>query len=822
MIGTDPSANLKEKFIIPYQKNDQFTGRKAFLADLHTRLSKEISQESSHRVVLFGLGGVGKTQLALEYAYIHKDNYENVFWISAVSNATLLTSFQEIANRSGCIGETAALEPSDIAAKVLSWLNAQKKWLLVIDNLDNDSVVEKYLPYPSSSKHTLITTRNMHCDISADKLEVGVLDLDDASDLLLTRSKIDVTAKVREEAMKIVKLLGYLPLAIEQAAAYIREISRNIFNFIKRYSEARILFDKKPRKGIRNYTDSVATTWSLSFSQVEKDNGDASKLLRLLAFLNPDGILIEFLEAGKGGVDTQLQQILPDSERFDQALSELERFSLIKRQDDGENSKIIIHRLVQAVIKDEMPQELFSVITESVIGLCDSAFPRWNTVATIENETRLQCRKYQNQVLTPLSNISSINSIVVGNISMRVGVFLFHDGKYQEASDFLTNAVSLFEKTVGSDHCDTFRAKSQLAWLIIHQGRSGEAVSILEPLLEVSTRLLGEEDLDVLDIMSRLVGAYYTEGRMRDAAELGEKVLEVRTRLLGEEHPDTLAAMSRLAVTYRYQGYWEEAARLQEKVLEARTRLLGEEHPDTLSAMSNLAVTYSDQANWEEAAKLEEKVLEARTRLLGEEHPDTLTSMSNLAVTYSGQGNWEEAAKLREKVLEARTRLLGEEHPDTLTAMSNLAVTYSDQENWEEAAKLEKKVLEARTRLLGEGHPDTLTAMSNLAVTYSDQENWEEAAKLEKKVLEARTRLLGEEHPDTLDAMSNLAISYETLGRLDDAIELSKKAVEGRKRALGAEHVATTSSVHRLARLRRLRECMSWIRLSNNSRSNGN
>ena len=789
-------TNPTETFIVPYQKNDQFTGRRAFLAELSTKLWAEDSEKSSHRVILHGLGGVGKTQIALQYAHTHRDIYGSVFWVSGVNDATLLTGFQDIAKRSGCINDIGTLEPTEIAIRVLSWLNAQNRWLLVIDNLDDDCVIEKYLPYSSPFKHTIITTRNEHCDIPAEKLEVGILDLDDSRDLLLTRSKIAATTDVHNEATKIVSLLGYLPLAIEQAAAYIREISKNIFNFIKRYSTARILFDKKPQKGIRYYSESVATTWRLSF---EKCNSDASNLLRLLAFLNPDGILIEFLEAGISGVDEQLQQILPDSERFDLALSELERFSLIKRQGDGKNSKIVIHRLVQAVIKDEMPSEVFSDMTEAIMKLCDSAFPHWNTSATMDNETRLQCRKFQNQILTPLSDIPSIDSVVVGNLSCRVGIFLSQDGKYRESEELLTKAISVFEEVVGSDHRDTFRAKSELGWMFADQGLSAEAISLLEPLLKVATRLLGDEDLDVLEMKRRLAWAYHTQNRMEDAVKLGEEVLEARTRLLGEEHPDTLRIMSNLASMYNIQGNWGDAVKLGEKVLEARTRLLGKEHPDTLTTMSNLAATYSDQGNWEDAGKLGEKVLEARTRLLGKEHPDTLTTMSNLAVMYSDQGNWEDAGKLGEKVLEARTRLLGKEHPDTLTTMSNLAATYNDQGNWEDAGKLGEKVLEARTRLLGKEHPDTLTTMSNLANTYSDQGNREEAGKLREKVLEARTRLLGKEHPDTLTAMSNLAITYSDQGNWEEAGKLGEKVLEARTRLLGKEHPDTLSAMTNLA-----------------------
>ena len=231
-IGTASSGAPKETFIVPYQKNDQFTGRHELLDGLTTKLWKNSSPNFSYRIVLHGLGGIGKTQIALQYAHTHRDEYGNVFWVSTVSEATILTGFQEIGKQTGCVEKIEQLEPEEIAARVLSWLNAQKRWLLVFDNTEDDSAVKKFLPHSSPQKHMLMTTRNEHCGISAEKFEVTVLGLDEAIELLLTRSNTTDTIEARDEATRILKLLGNLPLAIEQAAAYIREVSKDIFKFI--------------------------------------------------------------------------------------------------------------------------------------------------------------------------------------------------------------------------------------------------------------------------------------------------------------------------------------------------------------------------------------------------------------------------------------------------------------------------------------------------------------------------------------------------------------------------------------------------------------
>ena len=178
----------EEKFIVPYQRNPHFKGRSDLLTKLHSKLCETLPDQYNHRVALFGLGGVGKTQLALEYVYQHWESqmYERVYWVSAVNQATLFSGLQEIGLRTHCVPDNTDLKPLDIAAKVLRWLNAQEKWLLILDNLDDVTVVDGYLPDTAPERHTIITTRNRHCDdIPSEGLEVGVLGITEATQLLL-------------------------------------------------------------------------------------------------------------------------------------------------------------------------------------------------------------------------------------------------------------------------------------------------------------------------------------------------------------------------------------------------------------------------------------------------------------------------------------------------------------------------------------------------------------------------------------------------------------------------------------------------------------
>jgi len=804
----DVPTGLNPNFMVPYPRNANFTGRKNLLTRLCEKLSDTAPSSWNHRVALYGLGGVGKTQLALEYVYSHKQVYERIYWISAVSEATVFAGFQEIAQRTRCVPTTLQLTPSDIAKRVLEWLSVQESWLLVLDNLDEIEVIGKYLPDESEGGHTLITTRNSHCDhIPAEGLKVSDLEIGDAIQLLLLRSGIgalDETPEAKAEAAQIVKELGYLALAIEQAAAYIREASHDIFKFLASYRKDRKVYYSRPSKGNRLfYTYLVSTTWHLSFQQIENNNKDASILIRLLSFLNPDGILTDFLVAGKEGLDAETGGIVSDELRFNEAMAELERFSLIGRQADiNGGERLTIHRLVQTVIKDEMPPELRATLSETMIQLCLSAFP---DSEYSDNETRSVKRRFQGQIVISLSSIPDINSRELGVILVRIGEFLRDDGNYRQAIELLENAVKILDRVGGSHDPDLLWAMNALGWAYDVQGRWTEASTLRENVLQNIRTLHGESDYRTLSAMSNLALTYSQMGRWDDAIKLQEVVLKSRINLLGEDHPDTLMAMANLASTYWKMGRWDDAIKLQEVVLKSRINLLGEDHPDTLTAMANLASIYWNMGRWDDAIKLQEVVLKSWINLLGEDHPDTLRAMANLASTYSSQGRWNDAIKLQEVVLKSQINLLGEDHPDTLRTMANLALTYSSQGRWGDAIKLQEVVLKSRINLLGEDHPDTLLAMTNLAASYLD-ETPDEASILLEKSYKGGRKVLGEEHPETLQTLSWLAYAYHQNGKLDESISLLEKAVEAMKRVEGENHPDTVLSTDYLESWRKEKE----------------
>jgi tetratricopeptide (TPR) repeat protein len=683
-------------FMVPYERNPFFVGSNSFLETLLHQLG---DGEPRGRVALFGMGGVGKTQTALEFVYRYRNYYNGIYWISAATPASLLAGYERIGKRVG-IPVSLEAKPIEIVEHVLSWLKRTPNSLLVVDNLDDISVlstqnlgepniVNVLLPESGPGPHMLITTRNRNADhIPAQwMIEVPLLNQLDSIRLLSSLSTLHVPTESAEgeAARQICQELGNLPLAISQAGAYIRQKSLSFTKFLKIYAKYRSRVNAWVPPGRRTYPYSVSTTWNISFDEIAEKNRMAAHFFRLLAFFNPDGILIEFLKSGMHGMDDDLRGLVSDEFALSEALRSLETYSLVKW--DRQKSSIIVHRLVQAVFKDDMSETDLTTFRAMTVDICHHAFPNdWN------NNNRALCRLYIGQIMGAPLDPDASETVKSAGVMDRVGWFLRDDGKIVDSERTLVRSLKIFLRILGAEHPDTLWSMNNLALTYTAEGRTGEAAALLEQVLEKDRQILGAEHPDTLRSMNNLASTYRDQGRTAEAANLWEEVLGKRRQIQGVEHPDTLVSMNNLASMYRHQGRIGEAAALEEEVLERRMRILGSEHPDTLVSMNNLTSMYRDQGRIGEAAALEEKVLEKRRRILGVEHPDTLRSMNNLASTYSAQGRMEEAAALEEEVLEKRRRILGTQHLHTLTSIGNLASTYRAQGRTVEAAALEQEL----------------------------------------------------------------------------------------------------------------------------------
>jgi hypothetical protein len=712
------------------------------------------------RAAIYGMGGLGKTQLALKYSHDFRDRYAGVWWFRAES-ADLLE-----ADAAACCAAVAAPQREGEApsAALKRWLAGQPAaWLLVYDNAEDPSVLRPLLP-DGDRHHVLLTSRNPAWGGLAQPLGLETWSEEQGADFLEGR----LAGRRRDDLRALSADLDGLPLALEQAASYLEETGLAVAEYRRLLAGvdtgALVLDTGRASTG---YERSVAATLSLAFARLAPA---AQQLLRLGSFAAPEPLPERFLLEAAEQLPDALATAAANPLAWQSTVAELRRYGLAERieieaLDAGNGYReqaLTLHRLTQQVVRAMLADAARDA--ETLLAVLHAALPE--EVALPAAWSRCAALWPHAVHLAPFHERNPLDPARLRRLWDRIATYLqYAPALYSQATTLFERALALSRDAFGEEHPDTLTSMNNLAGTLRAQGDLAGARALHEQELAVCRRVLGEEHPDTLTSTDNLAATLGAQGDLAGARALQEQALAVSRRVLGEEHPDTLTSTNNLAATLRAQGALSGARALEEQALAVRRRVLGEEHPDTLSSMNNLAHTLWAQGDLAGARALQEQVLAVRRRVLGEEHPDTLTSTNNLAATLWALGDLAAARALQEQVLAVRRRVLGEEHPDTLSSMNNLAGTLRAQGALSGARALEEQALAVRRRVLGEEHPDTLSSMNNLAHTLWAQGDLAGARALEEQALAVRRRVLGEEHPATSVSAWNL---FTTLHQADD------------------------------------------------------
>src|SRR5947209_16250197 len=374
---------------VPYRRNPFFTGREDVLAYLAHLLTTD--KRAALTQVISGLGGIGKTQTAVEYAYRSRDQYRSVLWVNAATRDTLISGFATLATLLH-LPEKDQQDQHLVVASVKQWLVDHAGWLLILDNADDLDLVLNFLP-AAGNGHILLTTRAHATGTLAHGINLETMNQEEGTLLLLRRAKLLATPAMPDQANRedqataeaIVRIMDGLPLALDQAGAYIEETGCGLAGYLNLYSTRRKELLQRRGSLPADHPAPVATTWELSFQKVEQANPAAADLLRLCAFLSPDAIPEEIITEGADELGPNLQPVASDPVELDAAIEELRRYSLMRR--DPEAQTLTVHRLVQAVLKDEMDEETQRQWAERAVRAVNSAFP------DVEYETWPECER---------------------------------------------------------------------------------------------------------------------------------------------------------------------------------------------------------------------------------------------------------------------------------------------------------------------------------------------------------------------------------------------------------------------------------------------
>ena len=733
------------------QQPPGFQPRAGLLADLD-RAGPGVSVV--HAVT--GMRGVGKTQLAAAYARAKlAAGWRLVAWVNAEDPATLAAGLATVAEAAGLAGAAVA----DAGLAVRHWLEADgDRRLIVFDDAADPDVLRPYLPAGGAARVLITGNRQSVANLGA-RVGVEVFTKDEAVAFLADR-----TGRAGDAgAAAVAAELGYLPLALAQAAAVIAAQHLAYGIYLDRLRTLPV-GEYLTREEGQPYPHGVARAVLLSLEAVRASDkaGIGIRVMEMMAVLSAAGVRREMLyDAGQTGVlatGKRRRAAKVPASLVDKALAQLTERSLLTFSVDGQT--VSAHRLVLRVIREGLARQgRFTVVCRAAASVLD---------------THSGALK------------GSLDRPAVRDVAEQVTALWEHA---------LGTAGGADEELAGM----LLHLRSAAVYYLLVLGDSApQAIAVGKPLTADFERVLGPGHRDTLTSRSNLAAAYWEAGRAAEAIPLHEQTLADRERLLGPGHPDTLTSRDNLALAYRDAGRAAEAIPLHEQTLAAFERVLGPDHRDTLTSRNNLANAYRAAGRAAEAIPLFEQTLAAFERVLGPGHRDTLTSRGNLANAYQAAGRAAEAIPLHEQTLADRERVLGPDHPDTLTSRDNLANAYRDAGRAAEAIPLFERTLADRERVLGPDHPHTLASRDNLALAYQAAGRAAEAIPLFEQTLADRERL-GPDHPDTLHSRNNLATAYQEAGRAAEAIPLHEQTLAASERVLGPDHPDTLASRNNLA-----------------------
>jgi len=773
---------------VPYRRNPFFTGRENILSQLNTVLQNSKTAALTQAQAISGLGGIGKTQIAIEYAYRYRDEYKAILWVTASSREAFTADFVNLAALLD-LPEQYEQDQEFVVRAVKSWLTTHNRWLLILDNVDNLEMLTDFLPVHSSGD-VLLTTRLQALATLAQSIEVEKMGLDEGVIFLLRRTKLLTTGTDLDQSMKenqaqaieIVTALDGLPLALDQAGAYIEETRCSLSHYLDLYGTSRKELLRRRGRFPVDHPDSVAITWSISFQKVEHESLAAANLLHLLAFLDPEAIPEEIIIKGAAELGTALELVENDPLQVDTIIELLLRYSLIRR--NSLSRSLSIHRLVQAVLKDGMDKATQRLWAERAIRAVNRIFP------DVELDTWEDCQRCLPHVLMCSNYIEEYEFAFpeAARLCNEAATYLTIHAQYRLAELLLQRALTIRQRALDADHPDTALTLNDLGVLYLTQSKYQQAEPLLQQALAIRQTKLGIEHADTATSLHNRAQLYYEQGYYSSAEQMYLEALEIRRSVLQPEHPDIAQSLNNLAELYTVLGKFSQAESLYEEALNSQKNSLGSEHPLVAQTLNNMALLYRSKGEYQQAEQYYLQALDIQEQVLGSDHPDVAETLNNLARLYRAMGAYRKAEPLYQSALYIRETTFGPDHPQVAQSYYSIAKLYHSQGKYSEAEKLFEQAFHIQEQRLGPNHPTIASTLGMLAKTYQGQNKLEDAEEMILRALKIRESTSGTDHPHVAILNNSLVDIYHMQGRYHEATPLIAKSLTIHEQSLDPGH----------------------------------
>lgn len=806
-------------------RNPAFTGRSAILESLRDQLrGGNAAVVVPTPTTLYGLGGVGKTQVALEYAHRFMADYDLVWWIEAEQPDQVMLSLAELARKLELrVGDNVA-EAAEAAREALRRDARIGRWLLIFDNADKPSEISRFLL--DGPGHVLITSRNQGWTGHAEPLPVDVFTRSESVEHLRRRS----TGLSRVDADRVAEAVGDLPLAVEIAAAWLETTGTPVSAYISELQQEAVRALTTTQSETPDYPQRFSATWNVSIARLREQSPAANRLLQLCAYFSADPIsigliyneqMVKFLV----GFDEDLQE----SVMLGRVIQAITRYGLAKV--DSNSRTFQVHRMVQAVIRSELtPEEQVKAMHEvhqilASVRPPNSDVDDWSSWPDFE-----RIWPHLGPSLAQDCDEPEVRQLLVDRVR-----YLWKRGELEAAERLGHRLNEAWTEKLGTDDRQTLVLRFQLANVIRSMGRFEESLALDQNTWDRQQELLGADHLYSLMTAGSLGADLRALGRFQEALALDKETYAKIREIFGEEHNRTLLMANNLALDHRFTGDYEDARRLDQETFEKRDSVLGPQHQDTLASKAALAEDLRALGDYQGSVQLLEEFQEAYTAVpvtdlpklryaksfavalrrvgrqgearqltkdtydrylerYGATAPDTLACALNLAADYSAAGDKDAAREFAAEVHQGYRDSLGDEHPYTLACANNVGIYLRDSGMVAEATALGEATFASMGRVLGPDHPFTLSVMVNLANCYGDAGQLEHAEELGRAALAGLISRYGTQHPDVVVCEGNLAVTLRDRGRQAEAVALRARVVEELIRQVGEDHPATRNA----------------------------
>ncbi|KAJ4855360.1 tetratricopeptide repeat domain-containing protein [Trichoderma breve] len=834
-----PTAFDLQSYLPGIRQISKFVARKEELTEMQEALQPTVRPHRRRAVVLHGLGGIGKTQLALEYAQRHHEHYSTRIWLEARNETTINQSFTRLAERilekeQVTYIQTAvdSQDQSIILKAVKRWLDepANKSWLIIYDNYDYHDLdnahtedkeflgissqitvsmnlrgqekevrsqsydIRKY--FPEADHGTIIITSRVSSRKLGRPIEISKLrSLDDCLEILASnsgRNMIDDPA-----AVDLARRLDGLPLALASAGAYLRQVPVNCTEYLQDYEKSWVELHKNT-KDLESYDKVLCTTWDITHKHIQEQNSTASLLLRQWAYFDSKDLWYELLQNGRSHKLDWLRDLTKDRIPFRTTMRLICDHGLAQAgtpitSQEEETAGYSVHVCVHSWMINVLNRESDKDMARAALDCVGSHVPSREQPKFWSKQQRLlghadRCYELISTILVEDENPRPLHCLG----------FLYADqNRLSKAEILLKQAIQGFEKTLGPKHKSTLNATNTLGNALRNQGRLNEAEAKYKQILQERELTLGPEHISTLETVSNLGVVYKEQGRLNDAEALLERALQGFEKL-DSGHKSIFNILNNLGLVYRAQGQLDKAEAICIRVLQGQENKLGPEHISTLDAVNNLGLVYLEHHQLDKAEAMFKRALEGKEKAWGLDHTSTLETVLNLGLVYKNQFQVDKAEALFNQAIQGFKKVLGPEHTSTLSATHGLGMFYMTLSRFTEAEALLKEALQGFKKVSGPEHTLTLEIAKRLGDIYVIQHRFDEAEATLQQALRGFKKALGPEHTSTLMTVQSLGSLYKRLDRFSEAEDMCKQALQGYEKALGPTHPSTLLAAYSL------------------------